>query len=63
MSRFHPERDITALLKAAETWRDRCLIEDSSVFDITLVVWTLNNARRNFIAILSNDRRREKETS
>jgi len=32
MSRYHHNRDITALLEAAQHWRDTCLLNDGSLF-------------------------------
>lgn len=52
MSRFHPDKDIAALLLAAETWRDRCLVADTSIFENTLPVWSLDSAQelhRDFV--------------
>ncbi len=42
MSRYHYDRDLTAVLAAADRWRDRCLLGDGSVFtDQSL--WTAAN--------------------
>lgn len=32
MSRYHHDRDITALLRAVESWCDSCLLDDGSLF-------------------------------
>ncbi|MGM0984879.1 MAG: McrB family protein [Pseudomonadota bacterium] len=47
MSRYHHNRDITALLQAAAHWRDTCLIEDGSLFG-SESLWT-----REFLAELN----------
>lgn len=51
MSRYNPHHDIDALLEAAQQWRDRCLLEDGSLFGDTSL-WTaehLDELNRAFI--------------
>ena len=40
MSRYNPHRDPKPVYKAAEIWRDRCLVGDGSVFREDRSLWT-----------------------
>ena len=40
MSRYNPHRDPEPIYKAAEIWRDRCLVGDGSVFREDRSLWT-----------------------
>ena len=40
MSRYNPHRDPEPIYKAAEIWRDRCLVGDRSVFREDRSLWT-----------------------
>ncbi len=53
MSRYHYNRDITALVRAAETWRDTCLIDDGSLFK-DQALWTRTNLAELNQAFIQN---------
>jgi len=40
VSRFNPDRDISAIYDAVATWRDQCLLAEGSVFSSDEELWT-----------------------
>ncbi len=53
MSRYHYDRDLTAVLTAADRWRDRCLLEDGSVLT-DQPLWTSANLEELNRAFIQN---------
>ncbi|TVQ28519.1 MAG: hypothetical protein EA370_16460 [Wenzhouxiangella sp.] len=53
MSRYHYNRDVTAVLAASDAWRDECLLEDGSVFS-NQALWTPANLAELNRAFIQN---------